>query len=144
MIRRIKLLTVDVSTERICAFLSETNCNCECPDCTGTCTDCVDCPNLTIADIFFWIYRSGDFNQTTHVPNYLLVYPCFTITDNKVCFLPDNLLLALPAGRYEAEVQVKSKKAGLINFQLGVPYSICDPFTSTSLDGSNDMQPSNP
>lgn len=142
MLRRQKLLTVNSATQQICCKLSETHCNCECPDCAGTCTDCVDCPNLTIADIAMWVYRSGNINPNNCVPYYLLFYTAFTFTDNVACFFIDQQLLDLPAGRYEGEIRVQDKKAGLINFQLGVPYSVCDPFVVSTMDGGNDMQPS--
>lgn len=146
MIRPPKLFQVNSSTATINCNISQTNCSCDCPQCTGCCVDCADCPNLTLVDIELWVYRSGDFITTSGacIPNYLLMYTAFswdTFTDQATFFV-DGLLLALPAGRYEGEVRVKGNKAGLINFQLGHPYGICEIGTSTTIGGDNDMQPS--
>lgn len=144
MLRVPTLLKLTDKVERICGFLSQTNCNCTCPCCADTCTDCVDCPDLTTDDIVFLVYRSGDINPNTMTPNYLLMYSCFTFdpTDNKACFLPDMQFLNLPVGRYEVQVNVMGNKSGLINVTNANPYNICQPFASNSMDGSNDMQPS--
>ena len=146
MIRRPKLFQVNSGTATINCNISQTNCSCDCPQCVGCCVDCADCPNLILTDIELWVYRAGDFITTSGncIPNYLLMYVAFswdTSTDQATFFV-DGQLLALPAGRYEGEVKVKGMKAGLINFQLGHPYGICEVGTSTTIGGDNDMQPS--
>lgn len=140
MLRKRILLTVDDQTQQVCCLLSQTNCNCECIDCDG-CVDCVDCPNLTIANINMLVYRAGDKNPTTRIPNYLLTYGAYTFVGTQACFFIDNQLLALAAGRYIGEVQVNGYKAGDIQFQLGVPYSVCDPTVVENIIGGNNMQP---
>lgn len=144
MIRRPKLFQVNSQTATINCSITQTNCSCDCTDCAGCCIDCADCPNLVLTDIQLWVYRAGNFDRVNCVPIYLLFYYAYSfdpLTDQAKFFV-DGQLLALPAGRYEGEVRVKDKPAGLINFQLGHPYGICNPGTSTSLDGDNDMQPS--
>jgi len=97
-----------------------------------------------LTDITLWVYRSGTFDQVNCTPLYLLFYNAFSwdsLTDMATFFV-DGLLLALPPGRYEGEVRVFNKKAGLINFQLGHPYGICGVGVSTTIGGDNDMQPS--
>lgn len=146
MIRPPKLFQVNSQTATINCNISQTNCSCECPQCMGCCVDCSDCPNLVITDIALWVYRSGDFVTTAGacIPNYLLMYLAFSWDplSDQATFLVDTQLLLLPPGRYEGEVRVKGQKAGLINFQLGHPYSICELGTSTTIGGDNDMQPS--
>ena len=144
MVRPPKLLQVNSQTATINCKISQTNCSCDCADCAGCCVDCADCPNLTLTDITLWVYRSGTFDQVNCTPLYLLFYNAFSwdsLTDMATFFV-DGLLLALPPGRYEGEVRVFNKKAGLINFQLGHPYGICGVGVSTTIGGDNDMQPS--
>lgn len=142
MIRKRKLLVVDDMTQQVCCTLSQTRCNCECPDCNG-CNDCVDCPNLTIANVNLLVYRAGDYIKTsgTCIPNYLLSYGAFTLVGQVVCFMLDMQIMAFAGGRYVGEVQVNGVKAGEIDFMLGAPFSICQPYTTGDPPGGNDMQP---
>lgn len=141
MIRKRTLLIIGDKTEQICCQLSETGCNCDCQSCDGG-NDCVDCPDLTIADINLFIALAGDYNNQLQ-PNFVLMYPAFTFDNatNTVCFFLDAQLFALQNGRYIGQVQVKGKPAGNIDFQLGTPFSICKPTTLPAQNQFNDMQP---
>ena len=150
MIRKKVLITIDDETQQLCCTLSQTNCNCSCPDCQG-CNDCVDCPNLTIANVQMKVYREGDLSTATYptppypygtyIPNYLLTYGAYTLQGQVVCFYLDSQLLALPSGRYIGEVQVNSFFAGNISFNLGAPFGICKPYKTEQTGYGNDMQP---
>lgn len=149
MIRVPKLLQVNSQSQTIDCTITQTGCTCVCPNCSSNgncCTDCADCPNLTLTDITLWVYRAGDVNPNTCTPNYLLTYIAFSWdpTTDLATFFIDSQLLALPPGRYIGEVRVYNNKAGNINFQLGAPFGICNPSISTTIGGDNDMQPSNP
>lgn len=142
MLRKVTLLTIDSGIEQICCKLSQTGCKCECLDCDGT-IDCVDCPNLTIADIHMLVYRSGDVNPNTCIPNYLLDYGAFSFDTGTdiACFATDMQLIDLPIGRYEGQINVRGVKAGNIHMFIGAPFGVCDPFTTGVTGTGNDMQP---
>jgi hypothetical protein len=140
MIRRKKLLQITDMTQQVCCTVSQTGCNCSCSCCEG-CNDCIDCPNLTIADISIAIYRSGNVDINGNPIPPILLYPAFTFQNNVVCFYLDSQILAFPPGRYTGQVTVQGATAGYLDLQLGVPFSVCDPYTTPELDTGNDMQP---
>jgi hypothetical protein len=153
MIRTKTLISVDDETQQLCCMLSQSNCNCECVDCAGSCNDCVDCPNLTIANVAMLVYRAGDLSTTllrpsppfpegTPTPNFLLTYGAYTLVGQVVCFYLDNQILALVPGRYIGEVQVNGATAGNIEFLIGTSYSVCQPYKTENAGYGNDMQPS--
>ncbi|MGH7745449.1 MAG: hypothetical protein ACREQ5_11745 [Candidatus Dormibacteria bacterium] len=139
MIRKIKLNTINDQTNQICCTLSQTGCNCNCPDCLGN-VDCVDCPNLTIANITLQIYLDGnvDVNQN---PIYILTYQAFTFVSPVACFFIDTQLTSLSMGRYVGNVFVNGVMANNnILMMLGSPFSACAPYVLENVGTGNDMQ----
>ena len=142
MLRKRVILKINDTITQVCGFLSQTNCNCGCAscECAQTCVDCVDCPNLTIADIRMQISRAGDIDSNGNlIP--LFYYPAFTLAGNQVCFLIDSSLTSLN-GRYIGKLLVQGNNAGCIEMQVGAPYTVCRPYTINEAGLINDMQPS--
>lgn len=143
MIRKHKLLEIDSSIQQVCCKITKTGCNCKCPECVGcdTCHDCIECPNLTVNDISLSIYKSGSLNINLQ-PTIILILPAFTLDCDKVCFFLSVDFFALPPARYTGIVYVQGEKAGLIDMQLGIPYSACEPSVVCVDNSGDDMQPS--
>lgn len=146
MLQTRTILKVNDSIVQICGFLSQTGCECGCSSCqcsqsVGTCVDCVDCPNLTIADIDIQIGRKGQYDASGE-PIYLFSYPAFTLAGNQVCFMVDSTLTSL-FGRYIGQIMVQNNPIqNYIEMQVGAPYSVCQPYTLNASGMMDDMDPS--
>lgn len=142
MIRKRTLLSITDVTDQICCTLDQTGCSCNCPTCDPG-TDCVDCANLTTDDIKLYIGLEGNTNPSgQQVWN--LLYPCssFDTATNIACFQLDSQLIAMQFGRYIAQVQVSGIYVNpKMNLQVGVPFSMCKPYTIPAQNLFNDMQP---